>query len=109
MPTLDFLKNVLVDYENSLRQTGRTSRLIETARVRGSTIVCHHHIFASMLRTEYGVAAISLDTYLNADYHRGGVKTEYLFDSPAEYEIIKRKLEEADKIMKGETNGIFSR
>lgn len=107
MTALKFLKNSLFDYEESLRQTGRTSRLIETARVRGSTIVCHTYDFAYMIQKEYGVKAISLDTYLDPDYHRGRqTKVEYLFDSPAECEIIKRKLEEAEKIMKGTDNGI---
>lgn len=97
--TTDFLKKVLFEYEDSLRQTGRTTRLVEQAKETGSVIVCHNYSWAHTLLKEYGVEAISLDTYLNNNYHRGKKPRKYLFDSPAEYQIIKSKLEEAEKIM----------
>lgn len=101
-PMLGFMRRVLLDYEDSLRQTGRTTFLANRAKETNSVVVCHSASFAARLRLEYDVEAVTLHTYLNPDYHRGRRKRTYLFDSPAEQELIKRKLEEAEKVMKGE-------
>lgn len=97
--TTEFMKKVLFEYEESLRQTGRTTHLIEEAKATNSVIVCHNYGFAHMIKKDHDVEAISLDTYLSDDYHRGRKPRKYLFDSPAEYQIIKTKLEEAEIIM----------
>lgn len=93
------MQNVLLTYENSLRQTGRTTRLTEKAVKTGATVVCGSHGLAHMIRTDHGVSAICIDDYLNPDYQRGRRKTTYLFDSTAELVLITRKLQEVEDIM----------
>lgn len=97
--TTEFLKKVLFEYEESLRQTGRTTHLIEEAKATNSVIVCHNYGFAHMIDRDHNVETVSLDTYLSDDYHRGRKPRKYLFDSPAEYQIIKAKLEEVEIVM----------
>jgi hypothetical protein len=97
--TTEFMKKVLLDYEESLRQTGRTSHLIEQAKATNSVIVCHNFSFVYAIKKEHDVEAISLDTYLSEEYYRGKKPRSFIFDSPAEYEIIRMKLEEAEQIM----------
>lgn len=99
--TVDSLITVLWRLEESARRTGRTTWLASEARKTGATMVCHDYGWARRLQEEYGVNAISLDTYLKSDYHRGRKKTQYLFDSPAENEIIQMKLKEAEKLLSG--------
>jgi hypothetical protein len=99
---IDFLRKVLFEHEESMRQTGRTTHLVDIALKSDAVIVCHNFSWANRLQKDYGVKAITLDTYLNPDYHRGRKKTQYLFDSPAEIQIIQMKFEEAEKIIAGE-------
>jgi hypothetical protein len=101
---IKFLESVLWNYEDSLRATGRTIRLVRIAQETGTVIVCHNYAWVHQIKKLYGVEAISLDTYLNPDYHRGRKKIKYLFDSPAEVELIKMKLKEAEQIM---TKGVL--
>jgi len=107
--TLEFMKNVLLTYEESQRQTGRTTYLIQKAKETDSVFVCHNRGFANMILDEldeFDVEAISLDTYLSDEYHRGRKKRTFIFDHFCEYELIKIKLEEVEKIMK---NGLQRR
>jgi hypothetical protein len=99
---IKFLESVLWNYEDSLRASGRTTRLVQKAKETGAVIVCHNYAWVHQIKKLYSVEAISLDTYLNPDYHRGRKKVNYLFDSPAEIEIIQMKLKEAEKIIAGE-------
>lgn len=102
---LNFLKTMLFYYEDSLRRTGRTTHLIEEAKRTGSTIVCRDAISVKRLMVDYGVKAISLSVYQEPDYHRGRTKrVNYLFDSPAEDEIIRQKLKEAELLLEGNVN-----
>lgn len=98
---IDFLKKVAWQFEESLRQTGRTTRLVYEARNMDATIVCHNQECATRLRKDYGANVITLDQYLNPDYHRGRGKVKYLFDSPAEVQVIQKKLDEAEKLLSG--------
>jgi hypothetical protein len=96
-----FLESVLWNYEDSLRATGRTTRLVQRAKETSAVIVCHNYAWAHQLKKQYGIEAISLDTYLNSDYHRGRKKVNYLFDSPAEVELIKMKFREVERLLSG--------
>jgi hypothetical protein len=104
--TTEFMKKVLFEYENSLRQTGRTEYLVKKARETNSIIVCHNFSWARMLSNEYGVDTITLETYLSPLPLRGKKNDrKYLFDSPAEFELIMKKLEEAEYVMENMVQG----
>jgi len=97
---VEMLNRVLWEYEENRRQTGRTTRLVEQAKKTNSIIVCHNCSWASYLQKDFGVKAISLDAYLDPYYHLGKMKKEkHIFDSPAEVELIMRKLKEAKRII----------
>lgn len=96
---LDFIKDMVTSYEESLRMTGRTTRLIEKAKSTGSTIVCHKQDHANRIKEEFGIEAVSLETYLNPSYHHGKRDKRYLFDNAAEYVLIMEKLNEVEEIM----------
>lgn len=98
---INFLKKVAWYFEESQRQTGRTTILIEKAKENGDILVCHGADLAYRLRRDYNVNAITLDQYLDPDYHRGKVNVKYLFDSPAEMQIIQKKLDEAERLLSG--------
>jgi hypothetical protein len=99
---LSFIFNIMWSYEHSLRQTGRTTRLCNEAKKNGGVVVCHNQGMVKYIQDIYNIKAVNLDTYLNPDYHRGRVKhIKYYFDSPAEQELIKRKLCEVKEIMEG--------
>lgn len=98
---IDFLKKVAWQFEESQRRTGRTTRLVYEARTVDAIIVCHNQDCATRLRKDYGANVITLDQYLNPEYHRGRYKVKYLFDSPAEVQIILKKLDEAEKLLSG--------
>lgn len=96
---LQFIKTMVTAYEESLRITGRTTRLIEEAKTTGSTIVCHNQDHATLLKEEFGIEAVSLETYLKPSYHYGKRNGKYLFDNAAEYVLIMDKLKEVEYIM----------
>ena len=96
---LQFIKGALLEYEESLRQTGRTTRDVEEARKTGAILVCHNHSHARMISDEFGIETISLERYMEDNYHRGKKPTKFLFEHFCEYVIIMNKLEEAQRII----------
>lgn len=96
---LQFMKGALLQYEESLRQTGRTTRDVEEARKTGAILVCHSHNHARMISDEFGIETVSLERYMEDDYHRGKKPTKFLFEHFCQYVIIAQKLEEAQRII----------
>jgi hypothetical protein len=96
---LQFMKGALLEYEESLRQTGRTTRDIEEARETGAILVCHNYSSARTLSEEFGVETISLERYMSEDYHRGSNPTKYIFEHFCKHIIIMQKLDEAQRII----------
>ena len=96
---LEFMKTMATAYEESLRITGRTTRLIEKAKATDSIIVCHNQEHAKRLKKDFEVETVSLSEYLNPSYHYGKRNKKYLFDNAAEYVLIMDKLKEVENIM----------
>lgn len=96
---IDFIKNMVTLYEESLRMTGRTTHLIEKAKATDSIIVCYKREHAMQLKEEFGVETVYLSEYLNNSYHYGNRNKKYLFDNAAEYVLIMNRLEEVKDIM----------
>lgn len=96
---LQFMKGALLEYEESLRQTGRTTRDIEEARETRAILVCHNYSFARMLSDKFGVETVSLERYMRDDYHRGRKPTKYIFEHFCKYVVIMQKLDEAQRII----------
>ena len=96
---LQFMKGALLEYEESLRQTGRTTRDIEEARKTSAILVCHNYSSARMISEEFGVETVSLERYMSDDYHRGKKPCKYVFEHFCEYTVIMNKLEEAQRII----------
>ena len=97
--TLQFMKGALLGYEESLRQTGRTTRDVEEARKTGAILVCHDHSHARMISNKFGIETVSLERYMGEDYHRGKKPTKFLFEHFCQYVIIAQKLEESQRII----------
>jgi hypothetical protein len=93
------MKGALLDYEESLRQTGRTTRIAEEAKKTNAVMVCHNYSFAKMTSEKFDVETVSLERYTSDDYHRGKKPRKYVFDHFCEYIIIMNKLEEAQRII----------
>lgn len=96
---LNFIKDMVTSYEESLRITGRTTRLVEKAKKTDSIIVCHNQDHATQLKEEFGIEAVSLETYIKPSYHYGKRNKRYLFDNATEYVLIMEKLNEVEEIM----------
>lgn len=96
---VNFLLDVLCSYEDSLRRTGRTTRLAEKAVIDDCVLVHGYRPEAIRLSYEYDIQCITLEQYLNPEYHRGRKRTAYLFDSTAEDELIKSRLREINEII----------
>lgn len=96
---LEFMKTMATAYEDSLRMTGRTTKLVEKAKSTGSTIVCYRLEHTKRLKEEFGVETVSLSVYLDPSYHCGKRNKKYLFDNAAEYVLIMDKLKEVEDIM----------
>lgn len=96
---LEFIKTMVTAYEESLRMTGRTTRLIKEAKATRSTIVCNKLEHAMQLKSEFGVETVSLEMYLNPSYHYGKRNKKYLFDNASKYVLIMDKLKEVEDIM----------
>jgi hypothetical protein len=96
---LQFMKGALLEYEESLRQTGRTTRDMEEARKTGAILVCHNYSFARIISKEFGVETVSLERYMSKDYHRGRKPTKYIFEHFCKYVIIMQMFYEAQRII----------
>lgn len=94
-----FLSKVLLEYEESMRRTGRITRIAKKAKETGSIMVCHNHSFAQMIVKEFGITTVSIDRYLDIDYSRGKRNVSHVFDHFVEYEIIQRKLKEVESFL----------
>lgn len=90
---------MVTSYEESLRMTGRTTRLVEKAKATDSTIVCYRLEHTKRLKEEFGVETVSLSVYLDPSYHYGKRNKKYLFDNASEYVLIMDKLKEVEDIM----------
>jgi hypothetical protein len=105
--TLQFMKGVLLQYEESLRQTGRTTRDVEEAIKTGAILVCRNYGQARLLSDKFGIETVSLDRYMGREYHIGRRNPpKFIFEHFCEYVIIMQKLEEAERIM-NETSGKY--
>lgn len=90
----------LDNYENSIRCTGRTTKLIEKAKETGAIIVCHSsHMTNEIAHIAPDVKAIMLKTYNDSTYHYGRRQQKYLFDNAAVYVMIRDKLNEVNDII----------
>jgi hypothetical protein len=105
MTAIKFLKDTLLAYEESQRQTGRTTRAVMKAIANNAVFVVHRHDFKNYMMRDYGnlgLKCITVDEYMNKDRYRGKRMEDeprYVFDHFAEYELIRRKLKEAEAIM----------
>ena len=52
-----------------------------------------------MISDEFGIETVSLERYMEDDYHRGKKLTKFLFEHFCQYVIIAQKLEEAQRII----------
>jgi hypothetical protein len=93
------MKGALLEYEESLRQTGRTTHIVEEAKKTDAVVVCHNYGFARMISKEFGVETVSLERYMSDDYHRGKKPRKHVFDHFCEHVIIMQKLDEAQRII----------
>lgn len=101
---IDFMERLAFAYEEENRQTGRTTRLALKALEEDAIFVCSNPLQAkqlqSMCQGDRHLKTMSLDTYLRKETHRGKIKKEkYIFDHFTEYELIRRQLSDAKKIM----------
>jgi hypothetical protein len=105
MSAIKFIKDSLLAYEESQRQTGRTTRLVLKAISNGAVFVVHDQLMKHYIMREFNshnLECITLDEYMNKDRYRGKMfqdKPSYVFDHFAEYELIQRKLKEAEFIV----------
>lgn len=99
MRIVKFLKQVLWDYEESHRQTGRTKWMLDQAKKTGATIVTHP--FHAKELVEQGYRAISLKDFLDPNYHKLRYPQTFSFDSSTEVQIVQMKLKEAEELLKG--------
>jgi predicted class III extradiol MEMO1 family dioxygenase len=108
MSATKFLKDTLLAYEESQRQTGRTTRAVMKAIADDAVLVVHNHDFKHyMLRDHgnFGLKCITIDEYTNKERYRGKRMEDeprYIFDHFAEYVLIKRRLREIEFIMSEE-------
>lgn len=94
--TTSFLSKVLLEYEESMRRTGRTTRIAKKAKETGSIMVCHNHSFAQMIAKEFGITTVSIDRYLGPDYFRGKKTITHVFDHFVEYTLLMNKIKEVE-------------
>lgn len=101
---LSHVRKSLLEKDTMSRRTGRTKAGLKNAYRIGAVYVAHNGGDIKRLQDEsFGaVPIISLDTYMNPNYHRGKRNEKFVFDSMAEYVLIQRKLHEVELIMKGE-------
>jgi hypothetical protein len=105
--TVEYMKKTLIVYEESMRQTGRTTRIVENAKATSSIVVCHNLAFAYALKKEFGIEAISLDRYFSSEYLRGKKPAKHVFDHFAEFTLIMKRLNEVEKILSSEGKNII--
>jgi hypothetical protein len=97
---LQFMKGALLEYEESLRQTGRTTHDVEEARETGAVLICHNDSFARMISKKFGVKTVSLERYMSDEYHRGRRNPpKFIFEHFCKHVIIMQKLDEAQRII----------
>ena len=105
---IEFMERTLHIYEESQRQTGRTSKLVLEANRTGAIIVCNNQQQASYIAQTFNVKTMTISKYLNNDFHRGvriGSR-KFLFDSVTQVELVQKKLAEAAAIMKKDFIGL---
>ena len=93
--TAEFLIRVHQELENTLRGSGRTSKIIKRVKERNEILVCHNAAHANELSREYSIRTLSYSKYLS---HPHIDKDACVFDHYVEYNIIQEKLKEVKEL-----------
>lgn len=89
---VEALRKALFDKEEGNRRSGRSTRIAKRVKATGATMVCYGVSEKAWAERQFGVKAMTLESYLSPDFHRGAGPKMYLFDHFAEYQMVNDQL-----------------